>query len=322
MAIKRNSRAYVDETNHYHDEDMHQRQISSAYISRRGSRNSLNDDMEQAIEDMEAGQQRSGSLSREPQSTFARSESMTSDNRDASLIALLATRVSEKSAAFTSLSSSSSVSDASDYPIPASTGRPLNFGLVIPGVYRSSYPKPENYTFLRDLKLKTMVTLVKKDELDHDLQSFVTANGVNQVIFNMKGTKKEAIPMSTMRAILELVLDRKNYPLLVHCNHGKHRTGCVVAAVRKLSGWQLNMVVDEYKTYAEPKVRDCDVEYINNFQCAPLQNLYNLYSEPARFDPVQVRTFFRALLFSIFVVVIWLVTGSQMPLIRDDTAVQ
>lgn len=137
----------------------------------------------------------------------------------------------------------------------------------------------------------------------------------------MKGTKKEAIPIGTMKAILELVLDRSNYPLLVHCNHGKHRTGCVVAAVRKLSGWQLNMVVDEYKTYAEPKARECDVDYINNFQCAPLQSLYNLHSNPARFTSVQSRTFFRALLFSTFVMVLWLVSGLQMPLV-NDTALQ
>ncbi|EFY91095.1 tyrosine phosphatase [Metarhizium acridum CQMa 102] len=177
------------------------------------------------------------------------------------------------SPAATSTSSSISVSDSSDYLAPASNGRPVNFGVVFPGVYRSSYPKPEDYDFLGSLGLKTVVTLVKKDELDHDLQSFLTTNGIRQVIFNMKGTKKEAIPMSTMRSILELVLDQKNYPLMLHCNHGKHRTGCVVAAIRKLSGWQLGAVLDEYKAFAEPKVRECDVDYISAFPCGPLQSL-------------------------------------------------
>lgn len=36
-------------------------------------------------------------------------------------------------------------------------GCPENFGLVVPGVYRSSYPKPDNYRFLQGLKLKTVV---------------------------------------------------------------------------------------------------------------------------------------------------------------------
>lgn len=162
---------------------------------------------------------------------------------------------------------------------------------------------------------------MKKDELDHDLVSFVTSNDIRQVIFNMKGTKKEAIPMSTMSSILELVLDRDNYPLMLHCNHGKHRTGCVVAAIRKLSGWQLNTVIDEYKSYAEPKVRECDVDYISTLQCGPLQSLYSLHNEAATIFPIQARTFFRALLFSAFVMLLWLVSGSRMSLGPDDAAI-
>ena len=39
-----------------------------------------------------------------------------------------------------------------------STARPpVNFGIVVPGVYRSSYPATEDYAFIRDLKLKSIV---------------------------------------------------------------------------------------------------------------------------------------------------------------------
>ena len=34
---------------------------------------------------------------------------------------------------------------------------PANFGVVVPGVYRSSYPQPQNYGFLKDLRLKTIM---------------------------------------------------------------------------------------------------------------------------------------------------------------------
>ncbi|KAG5921172.1 hypothetical protein E4U42_005952 [Claviceps africana] len=281
--------------------------MGSAYISRRSSWNSLEDEAVQAAEDMEAAQ-RSCPMSWEKQATFSHPQNMVSNNTEAqtSMISggTSGTQPSEKSY---------------HHPRPAVDGLPVNFGLVVPGVYRSSYPKPEDYHFLGGLKLKTVVTLVKREEVDHDLLAFVNANGINQVIFNMKGTKKEAIPIGTMRPILELVLDRSNYPLLVHCNHGKHRTGCVVAAIRLLSGWQLNMAIDEYKTYAAPKIRDCDVDYIKDLQCTPLQGLYSLHAgRTARFTPVQVRTLFRALLFSTFVMVLWLLSGSQMRRI-DDT---
>lgn len=36
-------------------------------------------------------------------------------------------------------------------------GQPVNFGVVVPGVYRSSYPRPQDYSFLKGLKLKTVV---------------------------------------------------------------------------------------------------------------------------------------------------------------------
>lgn len=36
-------------------------------------------------------------------------------------------------------------------------GRPVNFGIVVPGVYRSSFPQSEDYAFIEDLKLKTIV---------------------------------------------------------------------------------------------------------------------------------------------------------------------
>lgn len=43
------------------------------------------------------------------------------------------------------------------FPAVPLNGRPLNFGVVIPGVYRSSYPKSEDFPFLQGLRLKTVV---------------------------------------------------------------------------------------------------------------------------------------------------------------------
>ncbi|KAG5940942.1 hypothetical protein E4U60_000239 [Claviceps pazoutovae] len=330
MAIKRNPRAHSDETNcnHHHSQEgnQNQHQMASAYVSRRSSWNSLKDDLMHAVQDLEAGQMSGAAAFDSPVMSSAQHKTSNSST-EIPLTSTSGKAPAEKPSASTSSPpspSSSSFSDSSRHPKPVSNKHPVNFGPVIHGVYRSSYPTPEDFPFLSSLKLKTIVTLVKKDHLDHKLLSFVNAHGINQVIFNMKGTKKEAIPLSTMRSILEVVLDPSHYPLLVHCNHGKHRTGCVVAAMRKLAGWQLRRVLDEYKNYATPKVRDCDVEYIHGFKCSPLQKLWNGHGHEyghtrtaARFTPVQVRTFFRALLFSSFVMVLWLVSGSRMPRIDD-----
>jgi tyrosine-protein phosphatase SIW14 len=36
-------------------------------------------------------------------------------------------------------------------------GRPFNFGVVIPGVYRSSFPKSHDFEYIKGLGLKTIV---------------------------------------------------------------------------------------------------------------------------------------------------------------------
>lgn len=53
----------------------------------------------------------------------------------------------------------------------------------------------------------------------------------------------------------------------------QHRTGCVVALVRKIQNWDSERVLAEYKAYAAPKIRDCDVEYITKFQTTEVQHL-------------------------------------------------
>ena len=33
---------------------------------------------------------------------------------------------------------------------------------------------------------------------------------------------------------LSILIDKRNHPVLVHCNKGKHRTGCLIGCMRKL----------------------------------------------------------------------------------------
>ncbi|CEJ81783.1 hypothetical protein VHEMI01894 [[Torrubiella] hemipterigena] len=287
MASKRSSRAYSDESLSTENSLPYN---PPSYRSRRNSRNSIKEEMSETIISLEKEKMRKGLTNDD----VAVSDVFTSTPIHAPL------KIVPMHPTFTS---------SPAIPAAPLEGRPLNFGVVIPGVYRSSYPKPPDYDYIRGLKLKTVITLVKKDELDEELRSFTVQNGIMHKRIYMQGTKKEAIPLSTMTSILEIMLDRQNHPVLLHCNQGKHRTGCVVGVARKLSGWSLPTVLDEYKSYAEPKIRDCDLDYITEFQTATLELSVG---QPVTFSPVQVRTFLRTLLFSSFVMVIWLVSGSQM----------
>ncbi|KAL2755280.1 hypothetical protein ACRALDRAFT_1043485 [Sodiomyces alcalophilus JCM 7366] len=186
--------------------------------------------------------------------------------------------------------------------------RPPNFGLVVPGVYRSSYPRPEDYPFIQQLGLKTMITLGRKDELSDEYSNFLATNSIEHHVIYMKGTKKERIPIQTMRNILRIMLDQRHHPVMIHCNHGKHRTGSVVAVIRKISGWELGPIIDEYKAYAAPKVRECDVDYITEFELSELSNLFACEGDVSP----RVRRFRRTAVFAFAVLFIWTLSSNRI----------
>ncbi|CVL02730.1 related to tyrosine-protein phosphatase SIW14 [Fusarium mangiferae] len=299
MTSKRSSRLFVDEPTH--TKEGQQTPNATQFRSRQGSRSSTREETMQEVEE--------ALFNGRDATNISRSGSLSAVNMEASLST--SSRTSNSSASSTSAYQSQST----DYTAPFN-GRPHNFGVVIPGFYRSSFPRSHDFEYLKGLGLKTIVTLVKKDELDQDLETFVQREGIRQVVFNMKGTKKEAIPLSTMKAILSIVLDKSNYPLLIHCNHGKHRTGCVVGVVRKIAGWDAESVVAEYKSYAEPKARECDVNYLDDFQVSSLgisnpipSMIKDVYKNRSRFQP---RTFFRAVFLSAFVLLLFFMSGSKL----------
>ncbi|OAY80092.1 putative tyrosine-protein phosphatase, partial [Ananas comosus] len=57
----------------------------------------------------------------------------------------------------------------------------------------------------------------------------------------------------------------RNHPILIHCNRGKHRTGCLVACLRKLQSWCLTSVFEEYRRFAADKSRLSDMRFIEMF---------------------------------------------------------
>ena len=65
------------------------------------------------------------------------------------------------------------------------------------------------------------------------------------------------------------VLDVRNHPILIHCNQGKHRTGCLVGCIRKAQHWSLVSIFDEYRRFAGDKARVVDQQFIERFTFQP-----------------------------------------------------
>ncbi|XP_054800007.1 probable tyrosine-protein phosphatase DSP4, partial [Prosopis cineraria] len=80
------------------------------------------------------------------------------------------------------------------------------------------------------------------------------------------------IPEHTVREALQVVLDVRNHPVLIHCKRGKHRTGCIVGCLRRLQRWCLSSVFDEYQRFAAAKARVSDQRFIELFDISGLKN--------------------------------------------------
>lgn len=53
----------------------------------------------------------------------------------------------------------------------------------------------------------------------------------------------------------------------------------MVAIIRKVMGWRIDDIIEEYTTYAYLKIRESDIKYIHVFD---VQSLSPVFREPAR----------------------------------------
>ncbi|KAA8917499.1 hypothetical protein TRICI_000365 [Trichomonascus ciferrii] len=129
---------------------------------------------------------------------------------------------------------------------------PLNFAPVEQQLYRSGQPSPINYPFLEDLNLKTILWLAVEDPSD----SFLAFADDREITFHHLGLVTEGanpwdqLTESSIVAALDIIMKRDSYPLLVCCGMGRHRSGTVIGCLRRLQGWNLASISDEYRRFS------------------------------------------------------------------------
>ena len=64
---------------------------------------------------------------------------------------------------------------------------------------------------------------------------FVAAENICVFQFHIEGNLEPLVEISqtVMNEALSHIVDQRNYPILVHCQKGNHRTGCLVGASRR-----------------------------------------------------------------------------------------
>lgn len=154
---------------------------------------------------------------------------------------------------------------------PRSLTPPENFGPVINKIYRSSFPQPPNFAFLKTLKLKSVLCLIP-EEYPKTHEEFFEKEGIKLFQMGMSGNKEPFVKISSdlITEAVKIVMNPENQPILIHCNRGKHRTGCLVGVLRRLQGWSLTIIFDEYRTFAAPKERHMDQQFIELYDLTEL----------------------------------------------------
>ncbi|KAF7817758.1 putative tyrosine-protein phosphatase [Senna tora] len=155
---------------------------------------------------------------------------------------------------------------------------PLNFSTVEDNIFRSSFPRPSNFPFLQTLNLRTIIYLCPEPYPLENLE-FLRSQDIRLFQFGIEGKTELSVPFvkNTIMEALKILIDVRNHPVLIHCNQGKHRTGCLVGCLRKLQKWCLSSVFEEYKRFAGAKSRIADLRFIESFDILCLrQCLYSI----------------------------------------------
>ncbi|MCL7043734.1 hypothetical protein MKW94_005040 [Papaver nudicaule] len=156
---------------------------------------------------------------------------------------------------------------------------PLNFAMVDNGIFRSGFPDTSNFSFLQTLGLRSIIYLCPEPYPEANME-FLKSNKIQLFQFGIDGCKEPFvnIPEDTIREALQVLVDVKNHPVLIHCKRGKHRTGCLVGCFRKLQRWCLSSVFDEYQRFAAAKARVSDQRFMEKFDVSNLKHLSTSFS--------------------------------------------
>ncbi|CAO1629573.1 unnamed protein product [Sympodiomycopsis kandeliae] len=169
-----------------------------------------------------------------------------------------------------SSSTSDRVDDLSRSSPPSLLVPPLNFQNVAYGISRSGHPNERNYEFIKHLKLKSIMYIVNEDYRP-SITQFIESEKIKLLHHKISINKEPFGEMEheiVCNALSDL-LDTRNYPILIHCNKGKYRVGCLIGLLRRLQGWSHTSIFEEFARFAG--VKAIDEEFIEVFDLSQVK---------------------------------------------------
>jgi protein tyrosine/serine phosphatase len=121
-----------------------------------------------------------------------------------------------------------------------------NFGRIDDHYYRGAQPDARDYADLATLGVKTVIDLTQDGRTDEP--RLVERAGMT--FYRIPLTTSERPAKTAVTQFLSLVNDPGNWPVYVHCQGGRHRTGVMTALYRMTkNGWTADRAYQEMKQY-------------------------------------------------------------------------
>jgi protein tyrosine phosphatase (PTP) superfamily phosphohydrolase (DUF442 family) len=119
-----------------------------------------------------------------------------------------------------------------------------NFWQVAPGLYRGAQPDKSQLEGLKQLGIKTVVSLRHNQYQVSKERKQVEALGMTFKHLSMDGLRPPN--KATINSFLATAQDRTSQPVFVHCEVGADRTGCLIAIYREaVDDWSAKKAYDE-----------------------------------------------------------------------------
>src|SRR5262245_30692552 len=103
-----------------------------------------------------------------------------------------------------------------------------NFGRINTNYYRGAQPDPRDYPALAALGIKTVIDLNQDGRADEP----VLVKRAGMSFYRIPLTTSDRPSEANITQFLKLVNDPANWPVFVHCQGGRHRTGAMTAVYR------------------------------------------------------------------------------------------
>lgn len=121
-----------------------------------------------------------------------------------------------------------------------------NFGQVGPAYYRGAQPKGRDYADLAALGVRTVIDLTQ----DGDIAEPGLVRNAGMVFHRIPMTTRVPPTAAQLAEFLGIVNNSANWPVYVHCQGGRHRTGVMTAVFRMTNdGWTADRAFQEMKQY-------------------------------------------------------------------------